>query len=153
MSSIITDTIDCPQCGLPSQKDECYVTGQERVICNWCGYHHFKSIEGTESSKGFGSIHYVPKEVNGSNQLENIVRLKNPMDIISRHRTIMDIQEKYDIDKSSFYVWDDDKEELECLIGKKPQTIEEAYEEKRREAEYYREIEFASRLTKEVEGF
>lgn len=147
MSSIITDMIDCPQCGLPAQKDDYYVIGEERVICNWCGYSHLKTISGTESSKGYGSIHYVPKNTeNGSNQSEQIVRLKTPSDILHRHKTVMDIQDNYDIDKSSFYVWDEEKQSLECLIGNKPKTIEEVYQEQKDEAEYYRQIEFSSSL-------
>lgn len=152
MSSIITDIIDCPQCGLPVQKDDYYVVGEERVICNWSGYNHLKTIEGTESSKGYGSIHYVPKIENGSNQLENIVRLKTPTDIIHRHKVIMDIQENYDVNKSSFFVWDEEQKILECLIGDKPKTLEEVYQKQKEEADYYRQIEF-SRKNNEYTDF
>lgn len=143
MPSVITDIIDCPQCGLPSQKDDYYVIGEEKVVCNWCGYNHLKTIQGTESNKGYGSIHYVPKneETNGSNQSENIIRLKSPSDIAHRHKVIMDIQENYDIDRSSFYVWDDERNTLECLIGNKPKTIDEVYQEQREEADYYRQMQ------------
>lgn len=141
MSSIITDMIDCPQCGLPAQKDEYYVVGEERVVCNWCGYSHLKTVKGMETSKGYGSIHYVPKNDNGSNQSEQIVRLKIASDIVLRHKTVMDIQSNYDTDKSSFYVWNEDEGKLECLVGKRPKTIEEVYQEQREEADYYRSIE------------
>lgn len=136
-TSIITDMIDCPQCKLPAQKDEYYVVGEERVVCNWCGYTHLKTIEGTECSKGFGSIHYVPK--NSSNQ-ENIVRFKTPTDILYRHKVIMDIQENYDTDKSSLFVWNEKENVLECLLGNTPKTIDQIYEEQREEAEYYCQI-------------
>lgn len=144
MSSVIAEIIDCPQCGLPSQKDDYYVVGEERVVCNWCGYTHLKTTSGTESSKGYGSIHYVPKNENGSNQTEKIVRLKVPSDIIHRHQVIMDIQKNYDIDSSSFYVWNEEDNALECLIGEKPKTIDETYQEEKDKAEYYRQIGFAS---------
>ena len=139
-TGIITDIIDCPQCRLPAQKDEYYVVGEERVVCNWCGYNHLKTVNGTESNKGFGSIHYAPK--NGSNK--TVIRLNVPMTVTQRHKTIMDIQENYDFLHSGFYVWNDNT--LESLIGNKPQTIEEEYEERRKEAEYYREISFYSSI-------
>lgn len=144
MSSVIVDNIDCPQCGLPAQKDDYYVIGEERVVCNWCGYSHLKTIEGTESSKGYGSIHYVPKESNGSNQSEKIVRLKTPSDIIHRHKVIMDIEKNYDNDKSSFYTWNEEGKSLDCLIGNKPKTIDEEYQEQREKADYYRQLNFSN---------
>lgn len=144
MSSVITDIIDCPQCGLPAQEDKYYVIGEEKVVCNWCGYNHLKTISGTESRKGYGSIHYVPKNENGSNQSEKIIRLKSPSDIIHRHKVIMDIQENYDNDKSSFFVWNEETHCLECLVGNKPKTLEEVYQEQKDEADYYRQLEFAS---------
>lgn len=139
MSSVITDIINCPQCGLPSQKDEYYVIGEERVVCNWCGYSHLKTIEGSSYSKGYGTIHFIPKGENGSNS-EKIIRLKSKPDIIHRHKTIMDIQENYDMDKSSFYVWNDEIAKLECLLGCEPKTLEERLEEEREEADYYRSL-------------
>lgn len=146
MSSVITEMLDCPQCGLPAHKDNYYVIGEERVVCNWCGYSHLKTIKGTESSKGYGSIHYVPKESNGSNQSEHTVRLKVPSDIIHRHKVIMDIEEHYDNDKSSFYIWDEERGCLECLIGSKPKTIEEVYQEQKQEADYYRQSHFCTNI-------
>lgn len=154
MTSIVTDIIDCPQCGLPAQKNEYYVIGEEQVVCNWCGYSHIKTIEGTEFSKGYGSIHYIPKEEKGSNQSENIVRFKSPIDIVRRHKIIMDIQKNYDSDKSSLFVWNEQQEVLECLIGNKPKTLDEIYQEQREKAEYYRQIEFSSsRNNTEFEEF
>lgn len=142
-TGIITELIDCPQCGLPAQKDEYYVVGEERVTCNLCGYSHIKGINGTESSKGYGSIHYISKNEieNGSNQIEKIIRLKIPMDIIDRHKTIMNINENYDTTQSSFYIWNEEKKSLECLVGVLPRTIDEEYEEKAKEAEYYRSLQ------------
>lgn len=153
MSSIITDMIDCPQCGLPAQKDSYYVVGEERVVCNWCGYSHLKTTEGTESSKGYGSIHYVPKESNGSNQSEKIVRLKTPSDIIHRHKVIMDIDKNYDNDKSSFYIWDEERKSLDCLIGSKPKTIDEVYQEQKKEADYYRQMQFSKNIDNDFVEF
>lgn len=143
MSSVITDMIDCPQCGLPAQKDDFYVVGEEQVVCNWCGYSHTKTAEGTASSKGHGSVHYVKSE-NGSNQTEQIVRLKLPMSIIERHKTIMEIQKDYDITKSNFYIWNEEENNLECLLGKKPRTIDEVYQEEKEKAEYYQQVSFAN---------
>lgn len=155
MSSIITDFLDCPQCGLPAIKEDFYVIGEERVICNWCGYNHLKTTSGTKSSKGHGTIHYVPKseDTNGSNQSERIVRLKTPLSIVDRHKIIMDIQENYDVDTSSFYVWNDTAREIECLIGNKPKTMEEEYQEQRQEADYYRQVAFNSVLDTEYTEF
>lgn len=138
MSSIITDTIDCPQCGLPAQKNEYYVVGEEQVVCDWCGYNHVKTINGTKSNKGYGSIHYK----NGSNQAEQIIRLNVPADIVRRHKIIMDIQQNQDMDKSSFYVWNDERGCLECLIGVMPKTLDEVYQEERNKADYYRQTNF-----------
>lgn len=151
MSSIITDMIDCPQCGLPSQKDEYYVVGEERVTCNWCGYTHVKSIKGTESSKGYGSIHYVPKE-NGSNESENIVKLKLPLSIVHRHQIVVDIKENFDTEKSSFFVWNDEEKRLECLVGNKPSTIEEMLQQQKEEADYYKQCALSCTL-EECEEF
>lgn len=134
MSGIITDMIDCPQCGLPAQQDEYYVIGEERVVCNWCGYNHLKTIEGTSIHKGYGSVHYVPKEENGSNQ---IVKFDTPVDIIDRHNLVMNIH-----DKSNVFVWNEEAKRLECLIGEMPKTLEEEYQEQRIEAEYYRQVQF-----------
>ena len=142
MSSIITDTIDCPQCGLPAHKNEYYVVGEEQVVCNWCGYNHVKTMNGTKSNKGYGSIHCVPKNENGSNQTEQIIRLNVPTDIVRRHKVIMDIQENQDIDKSSFYIWNEERGCLECLVGKMPKTLDEVYQEERNKADYYRQSKF-----------
>lgn len=146
MSSVITDIIDCPQCGLPAQKDEYFATGEERVCCDWCGYSHIKSIDGTiEPSKGYGSIHYVSvnETKNGSNQKEKIVRCKVPLDIIQRNNSVIEILSKYDKNRSGIYVWNDDKEELECLIGTKPKTLEERYRDVMQEEQYYRKIAYS----------
>lgn len=141
MTSVISEIIDCPQCGLPAHKDNYHIIGEEKVSCNWCGYDYLKTISGTESTKGYGSIHYTP---NGSNKPKEIVRLKSPSNIIYRHQVIMNIQENYDIDKSGFYIWDDENNKLECLIGEKPKTIGETYQEEKDKADYYRQINFAS---------
>lgn len=142
MAGINTEMVDCPQCGLPAQKDEYYVIGEERTVCNWCGYNHVKSVTGKRSSKGYGSIHYVPKNEsqNGSNQIERIVRLKSPLQLLDRHRIVMDIEKNYDHDKSSFYVWNEATKALECLMGARPKTIGEVYQEQCDEAEYYRQL-------------
>lgn len=142
MSSVIIDIIDCPQCGLPAHKNDYYIVGEERVICNWCGYSHLKTINGTESRKGFGTIHLIQNK-NGSNE-EKIIRLKSSFNIMDRHKVIMDIQENYDTDRSSFYVWNEERGCLECLIGDKPQTLDEIYQEQSKEAEYYRQMQINS---------
>lgn len=153
MSSVITDIIDCPQCGLPCQKDEYHIIGEEKVVCNWCGYSHLKTIKGTKWNKGYGSVHYVSKNSDGSNQTEQIIRFTTPTDIIHRHKIIMDIQENYDIDKSSFYVWNEESRSVECLIGDMPKTLEEEYQEQRNKAEYYRQIGFGSNLSSDCKDF
>ena len=142
MASVITDIIDCPQCGLPANKNDYYIVGEERVVCNWCGYSHLKTIQGTETKKGYGSIHLIKNEE--SDSTECTVRLKTPSDIAYRHKVIMDIQENYDTDRSSFYVWNEERGCLECLIGNKPKTLDEVYQEQSNEAEYYRQIQLNS---------
>jgi len=141
---VIPEVIDCPQCRFPAHKDDYHVVGEERVVCNWCGYTHTKSASGTESSRGYGSIHYTPKNesTNGSNQTENIVRLKNPLDLVGRHKTIMEIEKDFDINNSSFYVWNEETQSLECLIGKLPRTIDEEYEERKQEIQYEIEMRY-----------
>jgi len=145
MSSVIIDVLDCPQCGLPATKDHYYVVEEERVTCQWCGYNHLKTIEGTIVHKGYGSIHYISKNANGSNQQsEKIVRLNSPLSMIQRHNTIVDIEQNYDVEQSSVYVWNDETNSIDCLLGKKPQTLEEAYQEQKQVAEYYRQIAYES---------
>ena len=145
VTGIITDVIDCPQCGLPAQKDDYYVTGEEKVVCNYCGYSHLKTLNASEFSKGFGSIHFAPKSKNGSNSSLRIIKLKYPViNTTQRHNIIMNIQNNFDIHKSSFYVWDEDENKLECLLGKIPKTIEEEYDERKKEIDYYREVAFGS---------
>ena len=58
MSGVITDMIDCPQCGLPAIKRDYYVIGEEKVVCDYCGYSHFKPLEGSSEHHGSGTIHY-----------------------------------------------------------------------------------------------
>ena len=55
MSGVITDMIDCPQCGLPAIKRDYYVIGEEKVVCDYCGYSHLKTLEGSSEHKGFGT--------------------------------------------------------------------------------------------------
>lgn len=152
MSSVITDYIDCPQCGYPAQKDEYYVVGEEKVICNHCGYSHVKSndSETPHIYRGCGTIHYVSKD----GKQDKLVRLRVPLSVVDRHKIYMDIQENYDTEKSSFYAWDDAKKSLDFLVGKKPQTLEEQYQEQSAEAEYYRQLAFnAPTQTDEYIGF
>ena len=124
MNGVITDIVDCPQCGLPAQVDEYYVVEEERLICEWCGYTHTKTHEGIEANKGYGSIHYVSKE-----GVETAVSLKLPLSLIERNQVIILIQAQFDEAKSSLYVWDDEANKIECLVGKKTKTLSEHYEE------------------------
>lgn len=139
-TGVITDVIDCPQCGLPCQKDTYYIEGEERVVCSWCGYHHIKSHTGTKSSKGYGSIHYVSQNTNGSNQEEQVIPLKAPLSLSEKNDVIYKILHEYDKDKSGLYVWNEAYQKLECAIGFQPITLEEhfnkQYEEAIMEQEY-----------------
>ena len=127
-TGVISDVIDCPQCGLPCHKNIYYIEGEERVICNWCGYHNIKSYTGTKHSKGYGSIHYVSKNTNGSNQEEQIIPLKAPLSLSEKNDVIYKILHECDKDKSGLYIWNDTRQSLECVIGYKPITLEEHYE-------------------------
>lgn len=131
MLGIIKDIIECPQCGMPAIKSDYHVTNEELVACDYCGYNHAKTLKGTKSYRGYGCIHYVKDDV------ETIVRLKEPLSLIGRDKIFSEISEKYDIKKSSFFVWDEETQKLDCIIGKKPLTLEEEYERQRIEAEYY----------------
>lgn len=124
MNGVITNIVDCPQCGLPAQLDEYYVVEEERLICEWCGYSHTKSHLGIETNKGYGSIHYVSKE-----GVETAVSLKLPLSLIERNQVILMIQAQFDEAKSSLYVWDDEANKIECLVGQKIKTLSEHYEE------------------------
>lgn len=154
--SIISDFIDCPQCGLPSQKDNYHVTGEEMVVCNWCGYSHTKTVEmGTKIKHGYGSIHYVPKSENenGSNEI-TIVRLDKPLSLLERHQIIMDIEANYDKLKSGLFIWDETKYCLECLIGSRPKTIDEEYQERLAEIRYEQMIkDMSSQIMKDYTDF
>lgn len=144
MSSVITDYVDCPQCGYPAQKDEYYVVGEEKVVCNHCGYSHVKTNEDKfpHTYHGCGTIHYVSKD----GKTDKLVRLRVPLSIVDRHKIYMDIQENYDTEKSSFTVWDDTKKALDFLVGRRPRTLEEQYAEQTAEAEYYRSLAFDTPL-------
>ena len=141
--SVMSDMIDCPQCGLTAQKDSYYVVGEERVVCNYCGYSHIIADGKKDASKGYGSIHYVhvDENENGSNQKEEIIRLKTPLDLKSRHDAIMEIYHKYDSNRSSVFVWNEQLEQLECLHGSKPKTLEEQYQDAINEFEYYKSLD------------
>ena len=130
-TGVISDVIDCPQCGLPCQKDIYYIEGEERVICNWCGYHNIKSYTGTKHSKGYGSIHYVS---NGSNKQEQIIPLKAPLSLSEKNDVIYKILHECDKDKSGLYIWNDTHQNLECAIGYRPITLDEYYENQYQEA-------------------
>lgn len=136
-SSVMSDMIDCPQCGLPAQKDDYYVIGEERVVCDYCGYSHLKADGKTEVSKGYGSVHYVYVNENdsGSSHKTELIRFKTPLDLKARHDAIMKIYAECDPNRSSLFVWND--KELECLHGYKPKTLEEQYQDNMDEHDYY----------------
>lgn len=149
MSGVITDVIDCPQCGLPAFKNNYYVVGEEKVICDYCGYSHLKTLEGSSEQKGYGTIHY--KKGSNDTQEEKIIRLRKPLDIIQRNNIFMDIQHNWDINQSSMFFWDENTKSLECTLGEKPKTLDEIYEEQRQEADYYRSISLSHPPLKEGE--
>lgn len=131
--SVISNFIDCPQCGMPAQKDDYYVVGEERVMCDYCGYTHVKIGETKQSSKGYGSVHYV--RVNGtekgSNQATEIIRFNEPLDLSARNEVLQKIYEDCDQHRSSMFVWSDENG-LEALHGAKPKTLDEEYQEEHR---------------------
>lgn len=137
MSSVISDLIDCPQCGMPAQLDEYYVTGEERVICDYCGYSHIKRIDGTvEKHKGYGTLHKISinETDNGSNKTEDITRFTEQLSIVNKNELILSLNNS---EKSSLYVWNDEENKLETLVGTKPQTLEELFLQKADEDNYY----------------
>lgn len=141
-SSVISDMIDCPQCGLPAQKDEYYVVGEERVVCDYCGYSHVVAEGKKEESLGYGSIHYVhvDENENGSNHKKEIIRLKTPLTLKARHDAIMKIYNEYDNNRSSLFVWDESFGKLECLHGSMPKTLDEQYRDSLEEQLYYQSL-------------
>lgn len=124
--SVISGFIDCPQCGLPAQKDDYYVVGEERVVCDYCGYTHTKNGETMQSSKGYGSVHYVRVNgtENGSSQETEIIRFNEPLDLSARNQVLQKIYEDCDQNRSSMFVWSDEHG-LEALHGAKPKTLDE----------------------------
>ncbi len=124
--SVISDFIDCPQCGMPAQKDDYYVVGEERVTCDYCGYTHVQIGETKQSSKGYGSVHYVRVSgtENGSTQETEIVRFNEPLDLSARNQVLQRIYEDCDQHRSSVFVWSDENG-LEALHGATPKTLEE----------------------------
>jgi hypothetical protein len=143
MSSIITDRINCPQCGLPAQKDEYFVVDEEQVICHWCGYTHIRNAHGIHAGQGYGSAHYATKNENGSNLITQIMHFKAPLTLAQRQEIIMHIKEHCDTEHSAMYVWDEIEGKLECLLGTKPLTLEEEYRQQSEALEYYRQLTFA----------
>lgn len=137
-TGVIQDVVNCPQCGLPCSKETYYVEGEEALNCNWCGYHQLKTAQGTSSSKGYGSIHYVSK---GSNE-DNITVLKTPLSLTQKNEAVHKIIYECDRDKSGLYIWNDKEHRLERAIGYKPLTMDEHYdrlaEQKLIEDEYNR---------------
>lgn len=128
--SVMSDMIDCPQCGLPAQKDDYYVVGEERVVCDYCGYTHIKTDEGTQSSMGYGSVHYVHVKENGSSTKHEteLIRFKTPLDLKARHDAIIKIYNECEPNRSSLFVWNENLKELECLHGYKPRTLDQQYQ-------------------------
>lgn len=136
MFGVIPDMTACPQCGMPAVLNDYHVSGEEEVACSYCGYQHQKTLSGKKIQKGYGCIHYVRKSEQEGDDAETIVRLKTPLSLLGRHNIILDIQQNYDMEKSAFYVWDENKNELEAIVGAKPMTLEKWLEEQHREEEY-----------------
>ena len=122
-TSVISEAVNCPQCGLPAQLDNYYVVEEERVICDWCGYTLTKSYNETKASKGYGSIHCIKNETKVS---EEVIRLKLPLSLEERQRIITEMEATKT--ESSFFVWSDVTKQLDCLIGTMPETLNERYE-------------------------
>lgn len=139
LSGVINDVTECPQCSLPCSLTNYYVTREETVTCNWCGYSHTKTINGKETKGGYGSIHYVSKN---NAEEERIVRIKKPMSLVECNSVIMDINNNYNKEKSSFYIWRGTY--LECLLGTQPTSIEERYQEQLIEQEYEESLKHLS---------
>lgn len=129
-TSIFSDFIDCPQCGMPAQKDTYYVAGEERVLCSYCGYTHLQDGEVVQVSKGYGSAHYVKilEAEDGFTQEEKIIRFNIPLDLHAKEQMLYKMHTEYNKDLSSLFVWNDDKG-LEVLHGTTPKTLDEMYEE------------------------
>jgi rubredoxin len=138
----MSDMIDCPQCGLPAQKDDYYVVGEERVVCDYCGYSHIKADGDKEVSPGYGSVHYVHvNESDSSSKRETeLIRFKTPLDLKARHDAIMKIYGECDPNRSSLFVWNENLNELECLHGSKPRTLDQQYQDAMEEHDYYNQI-------------
>ena len=128
--SVMSCFMDCPQCGLPAQKDEYYVVGEERVFCDYCGYTHVQVGEVKQSTKGYGSVHYVRvrETENGSNQETEIIRFNEALDLSARNEILQKIYNDCDHNRSSMFVWNDENG-LEALHGAKPKTLDEQYGE------------------------
>ena len=138
--SVMSDMIDCPQCGLPAQRDDYYVVGEERVVCDFCGYTHIKTDDGTQASMGYGSVHYVHVNANNTKHETELIRFKAPLNLKARHDVVMKIYDECDINRSSLFVWNENLKELECLHGHKPRTLYQQYQDAIDEEDYYNHI-------------
>lgn len=133
MNNVIT--VDCPQCGLPAQQDDC-ITDEERVICSCCGYIHINTIgEPCHAFKGYGVAHYSSK----ARKERNFIVFRTPISNSQIQSLMNNIKENYDND-SYLSIWNDETQQVDYLVGTKPKTLEQEYKEKEEESFYYREM-------------
>lgn len=136
MFGVITDTIDCPQCGFPCAHDTYHITGETKDACPYCGYIHIIDLDRDVSSQGYGCIHYHFKDGR-----DEIIPLKDPLSQEGVNRVLERIQNECDSEKSSFYLWDSTG--LQCIHGTMPKTLNDVYEEQCNLANAMMELRFA----------
>lgn len=130
MFGVIPEMVSCPQCGMPAVLKNYHVSHEEEVLCDYCGYTHIRTLSGKKIQKGYGCIHRAKKD----GDEVTTVRIKAPLSLLGKNNIVKDIYANYDADRSAFYVWNDSNG-IEAIIGAKPMTLEQYYEQQRQEAE------------------
>ena len=119
----IIEEIDCPQCGYLAHLQRFHVTGEERLTCDFCGYGHLKLLDSEEENKGYGAIHYAYKS-----GINKYICLRYPLSSTEIENVKNQIDKECDRWKSSFYIYDD-KEGVQTIIGPRPMTVCQKYDE------------------------
>lgn len=78
---VVTDHIDCPDCGSEAQNDFHYNSGEEFIMCNQCGYTRKFYIKNLEDQHKQGEFEWVPdydlEEIRGCGTY--MIRQKNSL--------------------------------------------------------------------------
>lgn len=131
MDSQVISTIHCPQCGSVATKTETGITHEHSIECRVCGYQEIKTLSGTESFKGYGSL------IVG----DTAVLFHEPISFEKEQEIIKSITGK---ENANFIKWTDEYG-LTVLKGELPQEYtEEEIMHILAEEEYYKSLSYSS---------